>query len=221
MRVAIGCPLHGKEDILERYFDHLSKINYSDKLYVFIVNNPSERLLNILSNFAQDNEIISILDNTKISYSQRNSLRYDSLVYYRNKLLDEAFKRASYLLSIDADVLAPPDIIQTLLAYKKDIVGALTYVDLPWNANKPYEKRYFNVMEYIGNNKYKHYVNPPENKLFEVGLVGGIYLLSKKIYDSGARYSYHSQGEDCGFYNTIREKGFKIYCNGQLVEHLM
>jgi len=225
VKIAIGCPMHGKEDLLKTYFKCLEAIDYSDKHYVFIVNNPSRKLINLLGDFLIRNpkNTTAIIDNNKTSYSERNSARYKSLVHFRNVLLDTAFSKvkAKYLLSIDSDMFPDPTILKDLLSYKKDIIGGLAYVDEHWNHNKSHPQRYYNVMKRESNKRYRHYNCPPLNELFETDLVGGVYLLSKKVYDYGVRYVYHTQGEDCGFYNIAHEEGFKVYCTGKLIEHRM
>ena len=224
-KVVIGCPMHGKEDLLELYFNHLAAIDYDNKYYAFVINNPSKRLMDLLGDFLLINsdKTISILDNTKKSYTDRSSARYKSLVHFRNTLLDVAFykMKADFLLSIDCDMFVEPSILKELLSYKKDIIGGLAYVDEHWNHNKPHSQRYCNVMKRENGGRYRHYKNPPLNELFETDLVGGVYLLSKRVYNSGVRYIYHTQGEDCGFYNIAHEEGFKVYCTGKLIEHRM
>jgi GT2 family glycosyltransferase len=128
----------------------------------------------------------------------------------RNQFLKLISKeKFDFLLSIDSDILVKPDILNKLLDDKKDIVSALVY-----NGHE-YGKDWFNYRIHTvknGREGYFIYEYMPKN-IFEVDVTGACYLIARKVIDSKVKYKPTTFGEDIGFCEEAKKKGFKIYCN--------
>lgn len=59
-------------------------------------------------------------------------------------------------------------------------------------------------------------------ELCEVDMTGAAYLIKREVLDSGVRYGFHKQGEDCYFSAMAQEKGFTLHCDYNIrANHIM
>ncbi|MFH1400769.1 MAG: glycosyltransferase [Nanoarchaeota archaeon] len=114
-RVLVGCPTYaGKEYCWQQYRDGLKAIAYPNK-GILIVDNSKEDIF--FEKMRTDVPVIKDVfqENPKDRIVQSRNI-------LRRKVLDEGYE---YFLSLEQDVVPPPDIIERLLAHGKEIVGAV------------------------------------------------------------------------------------------------
>lgn len=235
--ITIATPVHNRGWILPYFLKHLYNINYDKKkinLY-FLLNNSSDNSENLLNEFKSNHntEYNSIqIEKYKTSYkfedSRTSSIRskytYNHLSKIRNKILST--NSSDYLLSVDSDVLVPPNILVNLLVHKKDIVSALLY-----NGYEMYPDEYWkypNILN-IESGKIKHFYNwhiknaqiLSKSKLYQVDITGAVVLMSKEVTKK-TKYSWHIQGEDVAWSLDCKNNGFNLYCDvGVYCQHIM
>ena len=67
------------------------------------------------------------------------------------------------------------------------------------------------------------HMKPKIGQVFEVGITGACYLISKKVaLNKTIRYGLHHQGEDLEWCYSAAKAGYKLYCDGSiLTNHVM
>lgn len=135
------------------------------------------------------------------------------IVSNRTWLVNQAIKSgASHILFVDCDMLFPHDVISTLLAHKKEIVGV------------EYNKREFplkGVQEAMDDEDYDPNDEASKSKLYKAKHAGtGLLLIDLSIFEKmkGPWFNFgrDSQGalvlgEDVWFCNTARDAGFDTW----------
>ena len=227
-KVAIGCPVRNRGWILPEYLAALNNIDYGNKFYLFIENDSEDKsrehlydfALNLLYKYgfeetsgniliANESSNHAIPSHTRTGY---NANQYGHLAELRNKFIDMFLQTdAEYLLSVDSDVIVPPDIIAKLLPFADDktIVGAAisNIPDVPLDGHTP-----GNFM-LNDSGVIKH---PAEYKLtgiMDVDVIGACYLIPRKTLVEGIRYASHWQGEDVPFCQQAKARGYKMFVN--------
>ena len=137
----------------------------------------------------------------------------------RAYIATQALKNNSdYLLFIDDDMVFPPDTLDRLLAYKKEIIGVASNSRcLPLKT----------TVQLLDNTIPEKFLK----EFLEVKHVGtGIMLIDMKVFNKINKpwfntkthiNGFTSQGEDAWFCERAREKGISIWCDGILsVSHI-
>jgi hypothetical protein len=163
------------------------------------------------------------MNNSKIPKDERkNQIREKFIYEWLCKIRNRIFKKCNelncdFLLSVDSDILITPTIINDLLETEKDICSSLI-----WNgtlyAGIENAYKYPNILRYE-NGRYIHIVNyyvknpkkSPKDKLIEVDATGAVCLISREVCKN-TYYKNHIQGEDLGWAEVCKEKGYKMYC---------
>jgi len=233
-RVLVASPTYeGMAYCFGRFIDALKSIDYDD-FDILIVDNS--RTKNFFRKIKKIPRIKVIHDDTS---EEKNLAR---LISSRNKILDYAIKKDyDYLLMMDSDVIAPPNVLKKLLSHKKDIVSGLYFSYFKTNKGieflpvcyKNLEEKYFGIYKKFFPNLnptiLRRHLSSEEVKtsqLMNVALPsGGCVLLSKKAFNSGAKYSLPEKRgitDDLLFFRRLREKGFQPYCDTSLIcKHLV
>ena len=231
--IIIVCPIRNRDWILPEYLTHLEFLDYpKEKLaFHFIVNDSTDESKYWLEQWKEINEpeyrYVKIEEmnfnypddmaaygngrdsSSKISIT-RNEYTYKALAQLRNKILDSAIEDAdaSYIFSIDSDILVNKNILKRLLSTKKDIIAALIC-----NGGDNYN--YFHLGD-------KERTILPKELVFEVRLTGACYLISRSVFSNPKiRYEALSSGEDQGFCESARREGHKLYVFNDLQNHIM
>lgn len=223
-KVLIGCPVRNRAWILPRYLQSLRNLDYDsrDIEYCFIVNDSTDNTLEILKAFRDDvsNQVRIINCNLQGSNGhQRGQYSFFHLAILRNILLDEFLRSdCEYLLSVDSDILLPPNTIKALQEPQCDIISALVC-----NGHEIGDEGIYNILNRNPYGRYEHIRNFPSDQIFEVDCTGAAYLIKRKVIEKyRVRYSASRGSEDIGFCEDAKAKGIKIYCNPQVVaEHVM
>lgn len=241
--ILISCPVSNREWVISHYLEHLYNLIYDRKnisLY-FIINNSKDNSEQIIKDFKElhNHEYNSItIDTYKtnkiIPQDQRTTkIRenhiYDHLSNLRNKILDYASTtNCDHLLSCDSDILIRPDTLNKLLSHSVDVCAGLIYNGFLFDPKHPY--KYPNILRLKHDGTYEHVVNyfvkkaPQllESKLLDIDATGAVILMSRNIFtNKKIRYSWHKQGEDLAYSETVREQGFKLWCDASCFNYHM
>lgn len=217
--ITIGCPIQNKAHYLPIYLEHIRNIDYSkdDIQLAFLVNNSTDNTYDILKTFREEylSEYykISIWDISGVNngyIDNRKGIRdYEAFATVRNMWLKMADSKSEWILSIDSDVLVPPNIIKQLMSHNKDMCSALVL-----NNRTNYNS--YNIL--CLNNKGTQYNHITEGDYeFWEGLVPvditGACVLMKRSSIEGIEYSGHPRGEDFSFCEELKDRGCEIFCD--------
>lgn len=127
---------------------------------------------------------------------------------------------ATHLLFVDADIIAPPDLVSRLLAHAKPVVSALYY-----NRNAPrwpvaYQKPC--PADPLGPVSTFEAHEERDKGLLKVWCVGmGACLINAHVLRSLPRplFEFYGEGEDICFARRCEEAGIAIYLDRQTVCH--
>lgn len=222
--VLIGCPIRNRGWILPDYLQRLENIDYPpDKLnFCFIVNDSVDDTEAILNEFAHRSySPVQIVKTTAAKFHghKRGAYRFEQLAKLRNMLLEKFFQSdCEYLLSVDSDILVPPDIIKRLLSRNCQIISALVC-----NGHHINDTSIYNVMRKTSAGSYQHIKDFPRDRIFSVDITGAAYMIHRSVItDHKVYYSARFGGEDIGFCEAARARGIPIYCDGSIeCQHMM
>jgi hypothetical protein len=218
--VTIGCPIRNREKFCEPYLNAIKNLEYPKKniTLLFILNDSIDDTASILTKFKQENS--QLYNKIRIeTYNQntpedsrntriREQYTYSSLSKLRNYWLSQI--RTEYALSCDSDIfIHDSQTLNKLISHKKDYVAGLIINGFMFDKNNP--SRYTNILYWNGA-IYQHIYKYPENTLIPVDFSGAIMLLSQKACKLG-KFSWHSQGEDCGMSESLRKQGIQLFCD--------
>lgn len=134
----------------------------------------------------------------------------------RNIIIEQAIEhKCTHVLFVDDDMAYPPDMLIKLLAHNKDVVTGLylmrSFPHFPVAFDEAFES---------GLNKFM-YLTPEIEGLVEITNCGlGCVLIKTNVFESMEK-PWVRLGEiekdgwcdDVGFFNRVRQAGFKIYCD--------
>lgn len=227
----MGAPIHNRDYIVAHYLESLNKLDYPREklLFMFLANNCDDPTMGLLSSFKnRRNTTIATFDDVKSS-PKRDGARYNNLVVLRNKLLEAVLSTpADLFLSVDSDLIIPPDSINRMVAHSKHVVSGLVYNDLHIGGKRNVPQKHIcNILAWAGRKDRLgypaagHIRNYPENELIKVDITGAFVMMSRKVVEQ-VRYSYHTQGEDLGWAANLQSNGFQAWCDtGLRAIHLM
>jgi len=221
MAIMIGCPIQGREYVIDRYLTSLYNLEFDKSVLhvVFLVNGPDieetlKKIWRFKSKFGHEYHKFDVKI-LKHDYADRRSgdRQYATIAEIRNKWLELRNDEDEYVFSIDSDVLVPPHALIQLLSHNKLIISASV---------KNYECEFFSVYNYRGPIENGLEVLEPTGGLIEVGMTGACYLIHKDVLNRGVNYGFHEKGEDIYFCEKARKMGFQIFADtGLITEHIM
>lgn len=190
----------GKEYVFDKFLEHAKQINYPDFKHVWIDNSETLEYYELLKSRGLE-----------VYHVERGNNTREALARSQNFARELAIKEGyDYLLSLESDVLVPPNIVQLLLVRGKDVISALYFIGdrdrgqripcitLPeWHEEGYWGTRLLNPEEFT---EYLH------NGLQRVQAAGlGCCLIHKRIFNKYAfyydpRYRGHS---DIYFFNQL------------------
>lgn len=238
-KVLIGSPIYDKmEYCVKEFLESLKNLDY-DNFDILIVDNSHTD--DFFKKLRAEEGIITIKDNTT---EVKNKLR---LVSSRNKILNYALKyNYDYVLMMDSDVIAPPNLLKNLISHNKDIVSGLYYNHflingiqklrpVAWCHITPREfeeiSKQVKFPSIVKSHKdIRRHITPEEIKKGELIKVklpsAGCMLIKRKVFEK-IKYgildlpSNIRTADDIYFMEKAEEAGFESYCDPKLkCEHL-
>lgn len=219
-KVAIGSVIRNRAWILPEYLKALKSINNYPapmKHYVFLENDSQDDTLSQLKDFKRQSLIPVAVKSVVTNYPHWNrgdysKNQYKHLAEMRNKLIEMVLETdAMYFLSVDSDIIVPPDILTRLLAA---VNGSQNVVMAAAISNIPERKLDGNAAgNFLINDSLGIPLHPPEYPLkgiIEVDVTGAVYLIPRRLLEDGVRYGSHPLGEDFPFCKQAKEKGYSL-----------
>lgn len=228
-KTMIGCPVQNRAWILPRYLAHIDSMamDKSQIHLAFVVNNSTDNTLAILHAFKEKMgafyDQIDILEYDFDYEDTRDASRDVSrIAEVKNAFIDLRQPDDKEVLLIDSDVLVPGNTLLELLYDAKDVCAGLlpngSFAGVQfYNIMRDRKGTYRHVMKFDQKVIYDAHgvamdvVNA--SGLVKVDVACGCVLYSKEVLDSGARFSFHRQGEDVAMCEAIRKNGFEIWCD--------
>lgn len=202
----------GQQQLTMIFLDDASDDTTTEQLECFVKNRDNSILLRNTSPF----------DPTATSsrHCKDRKALYQHLADNRNRLIDEVLTiKADWMFSLDSDILPSPTILRSLLMhpafYVSSIVNntrTITVDDVKlgvWRTS-------CNIMNEDGAYepvRFRHIRPVRLNRLEQVDLSGACFLVKASLLAQGARFSFHSQGEDGGFCLALARMNIPRYCD--------
>jgi hypothetical protein len=229
-KIIIGCPVHNRDTILNLYLDSLSKLYcYHDLGFFFLANNCDDATTQLLRNFSHNRSCRIEFFNEIQSTSRRVGNRYHQLVDIRNKLREYLLQDSfDYYLSVDSDIMLPPQALMRLLEHELDAVSGLVYNDLHMGGKRDVRQGHIcNILSWSTKKNKQgypmavHIRNYPDSELIPVDVTGACILMSRRVVEQ-VEYAFHPQGEDLGWSINLQMGGFQAFCDTSVrTTHLM
>lgn len=221
--IGIGCPVRNRAWVLPRYLGAISRLDYDKKQLVlaFLVNDSEDDTLGVLNSFYSANienyaDIIIREKNYEFADCERelgrDTSKFEHFAKVRNDwvaLLAEC-KMPDFVLSVDSDVLVPPNALKKLIRNGKDICAMVINNS---DSMGGYGRDITNLFRFNG--VYENIIKYPQNALFQVDVTGSAYLIKQKVLEQ-VDYKPHPLGEDFGFCISAKQLSFEVWCDSRL-----
>lgn len=213
MKVVIGCPVRNRAWALPQYLKALLDIDYPGKVFLFLENDSTDSTLPILQEFATNEWLAQVFSESFAGpghiRGEYNRDGYERMAALRNRFLDLFLETdGDYLLSIDSDVLAPPETAKRLLALMdgETIAGAAlcNVVSQKLDGITP-----GNFMVKL-DGRIVHPDTYPLSGVMDVDVIMACYMIPRQAIMDGVRYGPHPQGEDIPFCLAAADKGYRM-----------
>lgn len=220
-RLVVGCPLSGRDWMIERWFDYiLNALNnleqQVDFAFAFVIDRE-DPVIDRVNKYLEENELIGYcyeVDPFPIPTKDHNwnIFKYEYMVDIRNSLLHLVQKiEPDYFLSLDSDILLHPQavngMIQIISSY--DAVGSKTYLH---RSNK--------LPNYAMLNRDGNMLRPEVTGVIPVDVLMAIKLMGKEAYSTP--YAVDRRGEDIGWSLNCSRRGLKFVFDGRYPsKHIM
>lgn len=233
--VAIGCPVRNRAWVLPEYLAAMEAIKHDPKRYLFLLDGAWEE------EYGRDDGTAQILDkwtppgsdcldrvdrngalfvfDEPRSQSAPGHARgeygrdgYAHMAAVRNRWIDLLpFTGAEYLLSVDSDVIVPPDILQRLLplADERTIVAAAISNIAGRELDGQIPGNFLTDQDGL----LLHPPSYPLTGVLEVAVTGACCLYPRALFEAGVRFGPHHQGEDAALCLAARAAGFRLLVN--------
>jgi len=239
--IAIGCPVRNRAWILPDYLAALQAIEHPAKQYLFLENDstdetwrtiwdwlyalPSPRTVSWQvdehhSERRQDGLLVSKRSDEAPGHrrGEYGANAYAHLAAVRNRFIDLFLSEttAQFLISVDSDVIVPPNILEQLLQLADDnTIVAAAISNIPDRPLDGYTCGNFLVnrgglLLHPTGDQLEKRPGYPLSGVLEVDVTGACVLLPRALLERGVRYAAHPQGEDFPFCEQAKALGARI-----------
>ncbi|MCE5285757.1 MAG: glycosyltransferase [Pelosinus sp.] len=215
--IAIGCPVRNRAWVLPDYLAALDTVSYKEKEYLFLLNNSTDTSKTILQQFlkTRQGQWQERVDEEVPGYrrGEYNANHFRHLAFIRNTFINMFLQSTScqFLLSIDSDIIVPPDIISKLLALaNNETIVAAAICNIP---GRQLDGRMPGNFMINLNGCIQHPPTYPLAGTMKADVIGAVYLIPRNVLENNIRYASHPQGEDVGFCLAANAKGYKLLIN--------
>lgn len=216
MKILIGAPVRQSKEIFELYLESLNNLEIPEGCEVkkaFIFDNCPELKEclgedDLYTNYFSHDEYK--VDETTHHWDWSKPMKVGRLKnFLLQKTIDIDF---DYFLLVDSDLILHPKTLVQLLSAKKDLVAEIFWTRwTPEDIESPNAWDY-NSYEFKHENRLSEWKTPG---LYETGMSGACFLISKKVIQSGVLYepihNLNIWGEDRWFCIRAAVHGFKVY----------
>lgn len=210
-KILVGCPTSNhKGYCLKEYVDSVKNLSYNNYDVLIVDNSETDEYYNKIKSFG-----VKVI-RSKFHENARDRI-VESRNLLRNYVLDNNY---DYFLSLEQDIIPPRNVIERLLAHKKDVVSGVYFaVNFFKGKNRLMPLVWVDFDEKTKRMFYVDSARLWSNDLFEISASGlGCMLIHKDVLkDTEFRYVKGDEGfDDVWFCKDLREKGIKIYCDTSL-----
>ncbi len=212
MKVLVGCPTYdGKRYCLQKYVEGLKSLTYPDK-DILLVDNSADTLFH---------DELTALVIPVVRAGNKLATPRDKVIHCRNilrqKVLDGDY---DYFLSLEADVVPPPGVIEHFIAHRKDIVSAVVWYYSEYQGKRIPAPLLWDY-DLAGDEKYMHYVAKEDlakPQLKEIKACSlSCCLISRSVLEK-IRFRYWQESyDDVMFCMDAGKQGFHIYVDTSVV----
>jgi hypothetical protein len=214
--VMIASPVRNRAWVLPEFLAALDRLEFpQDRLsFYFLANDCADASPQILRSWAAERPR-AVVEEVNTGVPGWNRYRwphydYGNLAFLRNRILKRFLESAcTHLFSVDSDVIVPPHALARLLAADRPVVAGVIS-NFP---GLPVEDSPAHNFLFLVDGHYRHQRHVPEG-LFEVDLTGAVVLIRRDVVEAGVRYEGHPSGEDAGFCEQAKARGFRLWCHG-------
>lgn len=215
--IIVGCPVYERAWVLNAWFDHLDvACEGYDIEFVFAytpgTDDTGEILIERGSQIGPTQVMIVTEGDHSTKRNWANQSRLETMAMLRNVLLDRVIElQPDCYLSLDSDILVPPDIFPRLIAglNSYDAVAPLVFLGSGQISNAFY---------YQGHVRRRVQIY---NALQVCDVICAAKLMSPEVYNN-VRYGYHPQGEDIAFSDSAKAVGYGLGIDTSLrCKHIM
>lgn len=240
-RVLLGSPIRQKPEILSEFLLGVQKLNSSGLLkidYCFIDDNIEEEATWLLRDFAEKNEITTLLkanvqDKKRYQCDETTHHWEEEIIWkvaqFKNSLIEKALREDyDYLFLVDSDLVLHPKTLEYLVSLGKDIVSEIFWTK--WEPDFPelpqvwifdqynlYESsRGESITQEEILKRVQTFIQQlKEPGVYRVGGLGACTLISEKALAAGVNYKeiYNLGliGEDRHFCIRAAALGFELF----------
>jgi hypothetical protein len=226
-KIVIGCPIRNRAWALPKYLKALLDLDYSNKVFLYLENDSNDSTLPILQEFATNEWLAQVFSESFAgpghSRGEYNQDGYAHLAALRNRFLDFFLETdGNYLLSIDSDVIPPPETVKRLLGLMdgKTIAGA-ALCNVAGQKLDGHTPGNFMIEQ---DGQIVHPDPYPLSGVMDVAVIGACYMIPRQAIMDGVRYSANPQGEDIPWCLSAKEKGYSVkvvldlVCDHRMIE---
>lgn len=232
MKLVVGCPIYKRAWIFP-YWAHcfeIQSIPLSEIGFVFETSPDDSKTIDYLKRWRSAHpeiplfEIVQRPDLPHFEHEKNSRQwtmsKYHNMVNLRNSLLERVREISpDYYFSLDSDILIKnPSTIELLTSHiddGADAVNTLMFMTpvgtqfpsvMTWKSE---DERAFREESY------------PLGKFFQSDIIMAAKMMSKEVYKN-VNYQFHVQGEDLGWCQDAKDKGYKLFCASYIyTPHIM
>jgi hypothetical protein len=220
VRVLVGCPTYdGKAYCLHEYLAGLRSLTYPDLFFMIVDNSEKQGYHAQILRAAESAFLPGSFTIVKDKFAAHAK---DRIIASRNLIREYALKENfDFFLSLEQDVIPPPDVVERLVAHDKDVVSALVWnvatkagksirVPMLYEEKEAAAERIF----YIDPSKVMH------PGLYEISTCALACTLISRNVLSRIVFRYEKGFDDMMFCKDARKEGFSIFADTSVIpEH--
>ena len=221
-KILIGCPTSDYHAYcLKEYIEGIKALTYPNLDILLVDNSKEESYIKKIKEYD-----ISVIKSPYVESAR------DRIINSRN-LLRQKFLEGDYnfFFSLEQDVIPPKDVIERLLAHKKEIVSGVYFAEKNLISESFHKKILLPVLyDFVKENgkdipdKMRFFGGDElDGSLKEVKTAGlGCLLIHKKVLKN-IKFRYEKDGfDDVFFCQDLRAKGFKVFADTSVIcKHLI
>tara|TARA_Y100000034_G_scaffold81602_1_gene97827 strand:+ start:281 stop:967 length:687 start_codon:yes stop_codon:yes gene_type:complete len=213
-KILVGCPTSSSHKYaLEQYAEALKALTYPNFDILIVDNSQDNTYFNKIKSLG-----LPVIKGPYYESARDRIIASRNLL--RQKTIDENY---DYFLSLEQDVLPPPDLLQNLLKYKKRVTTAIYFNYL----NRANETRTLPVIWTRIDDKTRYVMQANELNTGLVKIAGsglGCILIHKTILEK-IKFRYEKRYpafDDVYFFLDCKDKGINLYANTNIIcKHLL
>jgi glycosyltransferase involved in cell wall biosynthesis len=212
-KVIIGAPVYNRAWILPYYIECIKRQQWDreDIGLVFIDGHSNDSSVSLIKALRTEGFWFVEIQETPYWQKQytgdrnkQGSGRFLTLSQIRNQLLDFVVsKDPDFYLSWDTDILLPNYALSQLASYYKPVISPRVFLD----RGEDCRNEMWWAKNFVDGERKPPYI---DDTLHKADVIMAVKLFEREAYRI-SRYSYHPQGEDLGWAESMRRQGVELW----------